>query len=259
MTKRFREYLVIPDTQVKDGVPTDHLAALGNYAAERRPDVIVHLGDHWDMPSLSAWDSIAKKVAEKHYYLKSGTSRGDVEAGNDALAAFMAPILRKRSYAPKLHLLRGNHENRIMRRIEESPELGEAISDKHLKSPGWTVHPFLVPVNLDGILFSHYFCVDANGRVLNSKRGQASAKTQVKNVGQTCIAGHKQGLDTAIWESPGGRKRGIIAGSFYQHDEDYLSPQGQAHWRGALYLHEVHNGDFDLMELSLDYLRRKWA
>ena len=45
--KRSREMLILPDTQTKVGVDIDHLVAAGNYAAERRPDVIVHLGDHY--------------------------------------------------------------------------------------------------------------------------------------------------------------------------------------------------------------------
>ena len=45
--------MVIPDTQVKPGVNTDHIAAAARYALKMRPDVICHIGDHWDMPSLS--------------------------------------------------------------------------------------------------------------------------------------------------------------------------------------------------------------
>ena len=44
--------LLIPDTQVKPGVPLDHLHALSRFIVHRRPDAIVHIGDHWDMPSL---------------------------------------------------------------------------------------------------------------------------------------------------------------------------------------------------------------
>jgi len=48
--------LVIPDTQVKDGVDTNHLAWCGQYLVEKRPDTIVCLGDFWDFPSLSFYD-----------------------------------------------------------------------------------------------------------------------------------------------------------------------------------------------------------
>jgi hypothetical protein len=49
-------HLIIPDTQVRPGVPTDHLKWIGQYAVEKRFDVLMHLGDHWDMSSLSSYD-----------------------------------------------------------------------------------------------------------------------------------------------------------------------------------------------------------
>jgi len=51
----------------------------------------------------------------------------------------------------------------------------------------------------------------------------------------------------------------IIAGSCYEHSEDYLGPQGNKHWRGCLMLHGVNNGEFDVMPVSLDYLNTKYA
>ena len=50
------KHLIIPDTQVKPNTPTEHLKWAGQYAAEKKPDVIVHIGDHWDMESLSSYD-----------------------------------------------------------------------------------------------------------------------------------------------------------------------------------------------------------
>ena len=50
------KHMVIPDTQVKPGCPIEHLKWAGQYAVDKKPDVIVHIGDHWDMPSLSHYD-----------------------------------------------------------------------------------------------------------------------------------------------------------------------------------------------------------
>ena len=47
---------VIPDCQIKEGVPTEHLEWAGQYIADKKPDVIVNIGDFWDMPSLSSYD-----------------------------------------------------------------------------------------------------------------------------------------------------------------------------------------------------------
>jgi hypothetical protein len=75
----------------------------------------------------------------------------------------------------------------------------------------------------------------------------------------SCIAGHQQGLQIATAErADGQRLTSIIAGSCYEHDEDYLGHQGNKHWRGFLMLHEVQNGQFDLMPLSLNYINQKY-
>jgi len=76
---------------------------------------------------------------------------------------------------------------------------------------------------------------------------------------QSCVAGHRQGLDLAVHTNGKRTLRSIIAGSFYQHSEGYLSPQGNHHWRGMLMLHEVKNGEFSLMEVSLGYLKRRYG
>ena len=51
----------------------------------------------------------------------------------------------------------------------------------------------------------------------------------------------------------------IIAGSCYEHDEGYMGPQGNEHWRGFYMLHEVKDGAFDEMAVSLNYLRERYG
>jgi hypothetical protein len=76
----------------------------------------------------------------------------------------------------------------------------------------------------------------------------------------SCIQGHQQGLQVAMGHKADGvRLTSIIAGSFYEHDEDYLGPQGNKHWRGFLVLHEVNNGQFDPMFVSLDFLKKNYS
>ena len=51
-----RVHAVIPDCQVKPGQDYSFLRWVGNYLAEKKPDVIVQIGDFADMPSLSSYD-----------------------------------------------------------------------------------------------------------------------------------------------------------------------------------------------------------
>ena len=84
-------HMVIPDTQVKPGVAIDHLEWAGKYAQEKQPDVIVMIGDWWDMPSLSSFDK-GKMAFEGRRYVN------DIKAGRQAIESFINPI----SYKPRL-------------------------------------------------------------------------------------------------------------------------------------------------------------
>ena len=72
-------HLVIPDTQAKDGTPTDHLRWIGQLIVDEHPDTVVHLGDHADMPSLSSYD-VGKRSFEGRRY------SADIEAAKELLA-----------------------------------------------------------------------------------------------------------------------------------------------------------------------------
>lgn len=107
-----KRHLIIPDCQVKPGVPVDHLDWIGRYALEKRPDVLVHLGDFWDMESLSSYDRGKLKFEGRKY-------KADVEAGNKAFRSLNQPLdqfnygRRRRGqeeYTPRKVYLRGNHE-----------------------------------------------------------------------------------------------------------------------------------------------------
>lgn len=246
---------VIPDTQVKPGVDTQYLENIGKYILEKKPDVIVHMGDHWDMPSLSSYD-VGKKAFEGRRY------KHDVEAGNAGMDALLRPITaynerakanHKPRYSPRKVFLMGNHENRINRAVNSDPKLEGTIGVEDLNLKGWEVYDFLEVALIGGIAFSHYFVTGVAGRPASTANAQLNKKHM------SCIAGHQQGMQIATAErADGTRLTSIIAGSCYEHDEDYLGHQGNKHWRGFLMLHEVNDGQFDLMPLSLNYINQKY-
>lgn len=251
-------HLVIPDTQVKPGVPTDHLRWIGQYIIDKKPDVIVHLGDHWDMPSLSSYDK-GKKAMEGRRYTE------DIKAGNAALRLLDSPTNRYNAqrahhgrslYEPTKILLRGNHEHRVIRAIESDAVLDGTIGPDDFESPGWDVHEFLEVVWVDGIAYSHYFANPMSGRPYG---GQCA--TRLKTLGCSFTMGHQQVLDYAMRSVAGGTQmhHGLIAGTCYIHDEDYLGPQGNLQWRGIVMKHEVSEGHYDIMLVSLEYLCRRYV
>ncbi len=246
---------VIPDTQVKPGIDTKYLENIGKYILEKKPDVIVHMGDHWDMPSLSSYD-VGKKSFEGRRY------KHDIEAGNLGMATLLKPLTEfnerakanhKPRYSPRKVFLMGNHENRINRAVNSDPKLEGTIGVNDLNLQGWETYDFLEVALIGGIAFSHYFVTGVAGRPASTANAQLNKKHM------SCIAGHQQGLQIATaHRGDGQRLTSIIAGSCYEHDEDYLGAQGNKHWRGMLMLHEVNDGQFDLMPVSLDYINKKY-
>lgn len=159
-------------------------------------------------------------------------------------------------YNPRLVLTLGNHEQRIVKATNNDPKLDGVLSIEDLgyAGYGWEVHPFLDVVVIDGIAYSHYFTSGVLGRPSTSAAAQLSKKHM------SCVAGHQQGFQVATGHRADGKRlTSIIAGSCYEHDEDYMGPQGNKHWRGCLMLHEVHDGEFDMMPISLSYLERKYG
>lgn len=246
-----RVHAVIPDTQVTPETPTDHLQWIGRYLAEEiKPDVIVHLGDHADMESLSSYDR-GKKSAEGRRVIN------DIDAANKAFRLLSQPILDAKGYNPELHITLGNHEHRIDRYCEENASLDGFLSTNNLNYAdlGWTVHPFLRPICIDGVNYCHYFYNPNSGRPY----GGESLETRLKNIGFSFTAGHEQVCKTATRPLNNGRIiRGLVHGVCYLHDEDYKGPQGNTQKRGIIIKNEVYDGNYDLMEVSLDYLCRKY-
>jgi hypothetical protein len=249
--------LCIPDTQCREGVPTEHLTWAGKAIIDYRPDVVVHLGDHWDMPSLSSHDKAGSKYFEGKRYLK------DVEAGNEGMKMLLAPLKELQSkqkknkekvYKPRLVFLMGNHCNRIGRAINNNPQLEGLLSYDHLYLKDWEVHPFLHPVFIGGVGFNHYWPVGAMGRPAGT------AASIVSKLHQSCVAGHQQGKQVAYGKRADGKPICcIIAGSYYLHNEEYMDQLSNTHWRGLVMLNDVRDGAFDEMFLSIEYLGRKYG
>jgi hypothetical protein len=243
----FKKIIVIPDTQCKPGVRLDHMDWAGQYIADKCPDVVVHLGDLFDMPSLSSYDR-GKKCFEGRRY------KADIAAGNHGIELLNRHLDKMRD-PPRRVFIPGNHEERILRAVEMDPVLDGVIGWHDFNLPGWEIQPYLKPIAIHGVLFCHYFYNVRSGRPYSG-----TAASILRHVGQSFVQGHRQGLDTAIHDLPTGkRRRGVIAGSFYQHQENYLGHQGNGHWHGILVLHETRGGNFDLLEVSLDYLRRRYS
>lgn len=254
-------HFVIPDTQVKPGVDLSYCDWVGEYMADKKPDVIVQIGDHADMNSLSSYDRGTKRAEGKRIH-------EDINASIEGMRRLLLPIYRLQqkqlkengriSYKPKMVLTLGNHEERIMRHVNANPELAGFVGYGSLRYEdfGWEVSDFLVPYGIHGVNYVHFVI-----NPLSGKSYGGTANNILKHVGETFVMGHRQCLDitTRFLPASGKQQWGIIAGACYGHDEDYKGAQGNKHWRGVIVLHNVKNGTFNLMTTDLAYLEHRYG
>lgn len=251
-------HLIIPDTQVRPEVDTRHIDWAAQAIVEYLPDVVVHLGDHWDMPSLSAWEAPGSLATEGARY------EADIDAGNEAFARLCAPMEAEQARRVRRHIkqwnprkvfLFGNHEHRIDRALHKEPKYTGMIGRHHCLTRDWERHEYLEVVGIDGILYSHYFANVNSGKSIGG-----SIDNRLNKVGESFVQGHEQGFLYGCRQFPTGKtKHGLVCGAFYLHDEDYKGRQGNGHWRGIVVLNEVRDGAYDVMPLSMSYLERKFG
>lgn len=244
-----KKILFVPDCQVRKGVDTTYLTAIGQYIVDKKPDIVVNIGDFFDMPSLSVYDKgklsfEGRRLAE------------DIEAGKEGMKKLLMPLRDYQkidpSYQPRMVFCLGNHEERLQRVPVNNSEF-EGFIGYHLLEleKDWEVIEYLKPINIQGINFVHYLSNPFTGKPYGG-----NAASQLKNVGSSFCVGHKQTLEVAIQPVLDGTMRlGIIAGASYPFDEFYKGQQtGNLHFRGVVMLHDAKDGFADPSFISTKFL-----
>jgi hypothetical protein len=253
-------HMMLPDLQAKPDIDFSYFSWIGDYMADKKPDVIINIGDHWDLPSLSAYDRATKKAEGRRLNL-------DIEAGIIAMNLLLGPIAKLQAeelakygavrYKPKMVFTTGNHEERLMRHVNANPNLAGLVSydDFKLKENGWEVYDFLEPAIISGITYCHFMANPMTGKPLGG-----AALNILKHVGESFTMGHKQLLDVATRTLPASGKQqwAIIAGAGYPHDEDYKGHQGNKHWRGIVLKDNVEDGSFNPRFIELKDLKKRY-
>ena len=252
MSQRKLKILFIPDTQIRpDNLEqnTPLLLALAQRIITERPDVVVMIGDWWDMHSLSLYDL----KPNNRLVIDGDEVNADVNAGIDAMHILLGALwdlqARQREskhkvYRPLLIFTMGNHEQRILRfpELRGFVNLAEVLNDM-----GWEVHDFLEPVYINDVAFCHYFYNPNSSRPYGG-----TAEFRLNKMKCSFVQGHEQTFKYATEYMNNGKAiSGLVAGSCYLHDEGYKGYQGNNHFRGAFMLNNVQEGMYDLEQLSI--------
>ncbi len=245
------DILVVPDSHAEPGVSNERYDILNKYIHDTRPDCVVNIGDHADLPSLCSYDKGKKSFEGRRY-------RKDVDAAREASERLVRG-LGTRGYAPRLVLTLGNHENRINKAVEDDAVLDGTISTKDLgyEETGWEVYPYLEPVTIKGVAFCHYFPSGVMNRPIG---GENAANALIKKNHVSCVQGHSHLRDFSERTRPdGSRVLGLVVGCYFEHHHSFAGATNRMYWRGVVRLRGVDKGSYDHEWISIKRLRAAYG
>jgi len=252
-------HLIVPDQHSHPDNNNDRADWLGQLIKDVRPDVVVNMGDAADLASLSHFDKGKASFFARSY-------EKDIESHLDFQRRLWAPTKKAKRKQPYRVVLEGNHEFRIKRALELSPELsgdryGLSFNDLDFNkyyhdvieykgnTPGIT--------EVDGVSYAHYFISGVMGRPIGGDHHAASLL--VKNF-TSCVAAHSHTADFAIRTDTRGKHiMGLVCGVYQDYTPSWAGHCGDLWWRGAVILHNVEEGCFDPQFISIKALREEYS
>jgi len=248
-------HLVIPDTHTHWEHGNERATWLSNLVVDVHPDVVVFMGDHWDFPSLASYDRGLRAFIGRTY-------RADVDIGLDFNDRFFSPLKRRKKKLPRFVFLEGNHEHRIERALDTSPELVNSIGfgDLHLgdsfddvirydgNTPG--------QIEIDGVTYAHYFVSGISGRPISSEH---SGFQLINKLHTSCTGAHSHTLDYCLRvNSKGEHIQGLVAGCCLDYHVDWAGDQQRYWWRGVILKRNVEKGMYNPEFIGLDALKEEY-
>jgi len=242
-------HLVIGDPHCNPKASNDRFLWAGKLARDLKPDTIICMGDLSSLDSLSSYDK-GKKSFEGRRYKK------DIDHAHDALEKFNKGLNGRRS---RKVMLLGNHEDRIDRIVDETPELDGTISTKDLKFKefGWEVIAYQEPVAIDGVHYCHNYPTGIMGKPIS---GDSIARSLLLKNKVSSTVGHCHLFDYSMCTVPTGRKViGLSAGCYLHHKEDYARNTQRLWWSGLIVKRNVRQGEYDIETVEYNTVKRRYG
>jgi hypothetical protein len=246
---------VIPDQHAHPDFDNSRADLLAKLILDLKPDVVINIGDAADMPSLCSYDK-GKRAFHGRSYHK------DIEAHLDFQERLWGPVRRRKKRMPRAVVFEGNHEHRIERALDLSPELEGTIGFSDLDFDRY--YDTVVRYNgstpgildIDGVHYAHYFISGVMGRPVG---GLHPADSLVAKGGVSCTAGHLHLLDFSVRTTVDGRKiMGCMAGVYQDYYADFAGHANQLWWRGVVVKDNVTAGAYDPRFISIEQLRKEY-
>jgi hypothetical protein len=249
-------YLIVPDSHAVAYHNNDRADYLAQLTIDLKPDVVVNMGDQFDMESLSSYDKGKRSFVGRTY-------KADINAGLEFHDRWWGPVKKTKKKMPYRVVLEGNHEHRIERVLDLSDELVGTIGfqdyafddyyDETVRYNGGT--PGII--ELDGILFAHYFTSGVKGMPTG---GVHPAHTLLGVNMQSSVAAHSHLFDWVTKKTQHGEVfNGLVAGCYQDYDNPWAGNLAKMWKRGVTILRNVEAGNYDLQFVSIESLRKSYG
>lgn len=213
------------------------------------------MGDAIDLESLSSYDKGKRSFHGKTY-------KKDLDAHLDFQERLWEPVKRTKKKLPHRVILEGNHENRIERALDLSPELAGTIGFDDFQFDRYYDEVIRYDGGLpgiykrDGILFSHFFPTGVSGRPIG---GERPAHMLLAKNGISTIAAHSHTLDFATRRTVADQYlNALVCGCYQDFINPWAGPVGKFWQAGIPILRNVEDGRFDFQWVSIESLRREY-
>lgn len=255
-----KKHLVIGDAHAEPEINNRRFEWLGQIIIDERPDTVIGIGDFGDISSLCSYDRGTKGFEGRRYWK-------DISAVHDAQERMFAPLRKlqvrqaarkSKVYRPRFVMTIGNHEQRIVRATEADAILDGTIGLKDLKYEefGWEVYPFLIPAEVDGVHYAHYFVSGVMNRAIS---GEHPATMLLNKQHMSCTAGHSHLADWSIRRQGREHIMGCVTGCYFEHDMGFTSQNvNDMYWRGLVIKRNVHEGCYDPQFLSMNSIKKQY-
>lgn len=249
-------HLIIPDPHAHWEHDNARATLVSKLIADLNPDVVVNIGDTADMPSLASYDQGKRAFNGRTY-------RSDIDSALDFNDRIWGPLKDRKKKMPRRVFLEGNHEHRIERALDLSPELVGTIGLKDLELDHFYNDVVLYSGNtpgtitIDGITYAHYFVSGIKGLPLG---GEHPGYTHIAKLFTSSTAGHSHLLDYSVrTDNTGHKLMGMQAGCFIDFPMDWAGETNRLWWRGVVVKREVENGSYDPQFISMNALKKEYG
>lgn len=249
-------HIIIPDPHAHPEFSNERAEWVGELIHDIKPDVVINIGDMWDLASMSTFDKGKGSFHGK-------TFKKDIDAGLDFDEKLWHRVRRAKKKKPHAVFLEGNHEFRLKRAIENSPELDGVIGfndfDLNRNYGDIVEYSGNTPgvYEIDGVNYAHFFTSGVMGRPISGEHPAYSLLTKQYS---SCTCGHIHVADWATRTNPHGKRiMGLVAGVYQDYDSPWAGEINKLWWRGVVIKRNVEDGCYDPEFVSLERLRNAYG